>query len=304
MNYSIFITTSDPELPENNQLRFEYFQRTIESLEKTNVDLSTLHIFDDCSKYEPKVKYFDELFSPIVYTDNINEYCRYTPSLKKMKCYDRIHKTNKEELENCKNLGTTLNTIFAIDYMYNEYSVEYMVFIQDDIVFSENWLEKGINIFKRIDNDINYKQGPFLTQQNCVGIEKIGILCLYNRTGSFSEKYYPFPTGHPGGVCWIIKRDFWTDYKKKFKRPVQEGHEGYTLNYLDDQMGDLFLNNKVQNHQIRNLVDYKLAVRGHNMNWDCAKAGRSLVQHIGDKSSFLNGRDMTEHRSRNFIGEV
>jgi hypothetical protein len=304
LQYSIFITTSDPETPENNQTRFEYFQRTIESLEKTNVDLSTLHIFDDCSKYEPKIKYFDELFAPIVYTDNINEYYRFTPSLKKMACFDRVHKTNKNELENCKNLGSTLNTVFAIDYMYNLYDSEYIVFIQDDVVFSENWLEKGINIFKRIDNDINYKEGLFKTQSNCIGIKKIGFLCLYNRIGSSSEKYYPFPTGHPGGVAWIIKRQFWTDYKENFKRPVQEGHEGYPLNCLDDQMGDLFLNNKVKNHSVRNLVDYKLAVRAHYIGWDCAKVGKSLVQHIGDKSCLLGGRDMSEHRSKNFIGEV
>ena len=56
-------------------------------------------------------------------------------------------------------------------------------------------------------------------------------------------------------------------------------------------------------HRIRNVVDYKLSLRVYVMKWQIAKVGKSLIQHVGDKSSMLRGKDMTYCRSKNFVGE-
>lgn len=247
MTYPIFITTSDPEKEQFNEKRYMYFVQTINSLEKTNADLSKLHVFDDHSLYIPKLRFL------------LAKGWQY-------KVYYRP-----------ENLGTTLNTIYAINYMYNTYpESEYIIFLQDDVIFSKNWLENGINIFRKIDNDVDYEIGG------------IGILCLFNRVWNVNEKYKLFMMGHPGGVAWIIKRKFWRNYLENFK--------------INDDMGQLLPRNEMAKHKKRNLIDYKLCTRAHTIGWDCAIVGKSLVQHIGDRSS-LGNRDMTQHRSKSFIGE-
>lgn len=247
MAYPIFITTSDPEKEEFNEKRYSYFVETINSLEKTNADLSELHIFDDCSKHIPKLKFL------VTKVAQYKVYCRP------------------------ENLGPTLNTIGAINYMYDTYpDSKYLIFLQDDVIFSKNWLNDGIKIFEKIDHDVDYKQGG------------IGILCLFNRIWNVNAKYRLFLNGHPGGVAWIIKRKFWTDYLKNYD--------------LSDDMGQMLPKNEAAKHKKRNLIDYKLCTRAHEIDWDCAIVGKSLVQHIGDRSS-LGNRDMTQHRSKSFVGE-
>jgi len=255
----IFITTSDPELKQFNDKRYLYFVKSINSLEKTNADLTDLHIFDDHSIHVPKLQFL------------LSKSWQY-------------HIKYRHE-----NLGPTLNTIYAIDYMCNEYShSKYIVFLQDDVIFSKNWLEKGIKIFENIDSDIEKMEGPYFGNVICSTIQRIGILCLYNRIGASNEKYYLMPTGHPGGVAWIIKTEFWRRYVERYS--------------INDQMDTMVPKNERTEKRVRNLVDYKICERSHMIGWDVGKTGQSLVQHIGDQSS-LGKRDMTQHRSKNFIGE-
>lgn len=247
IKFPIFITTSDPELEKFNEKRYIYFVQSINSLEKTNVDLSNLHIFDDHSLYADKLRF--------LLTKSWQYKVWYRP----------------------ENLGPTLNTIYAINYMYKKFpESEYMVFLQDDVIFSKNWLEKGIKTFEKINKDVDYKRGG------------VGILCLYNRIWNVNDDYKLFLNGHPGGVAWIIKREFWTNYLMHYK--------------IDDNMGHMLPKNEMTRHKIRNLIDHKLCTRAHEIGWDNAIVGKSLVQHIGDRSS-LGNRDMTQHRSKNFVGE-
>ena len=222
--------------------RPDYFQRALNSLEKSDVNLDNFVIFDDKSKNKDKI--------------NI---------LKKLP-YD-VH-INKE------NLGTTLNTIHAIDYLYKKFDPKYLILLQDDILFSKSWLKKGIEIFEKIK--LRYFN--------------IAYFCLYNRDIRDEEEYYIHKYGHPGLVAWIIDRKWWELYRERYS--------------LDDYMVEFFKgNNAREKHHKLNVVDYKLTLRIYGMRWNVAKVGKSLIQHIGDKSSLLGGKDMTFCRSRNFVGE-
>jgi len=233
--YPIMITTYE---------RPQYFQECIESLIKTNADLSNVYVFDDFSKNKDK----ETLLSN--YANQFNVIYRQ------------------------RQLGTTLNTVWAIEYLYNKFpESEYIIFLQDDIIFSKNWLKNGLHILRKIDEKENLK---------------IGFLCLYNKSKNSEKLYYILPSGHPGGVTWIIKREFWAAFRNKY-------------NVIDEYYVDRIPKNLMRRHFILNVVDYKIAHAAHLINWHNARVGRSLVQHIGDKSSVTN-RDMTEHRSDNFVG--
>jgi len=223
--------------------RPEVCQKSIESLEKSEVDLSYFHIYDDHSVGTHKIKQLNELSN------------KYT--------------VIKRE----KNMGTVLNTIPAIQDMFIKYSSEFIIFLQDDVIFSRSWLIKGIELIREIN------------QRN-----HIAFLCLFNRDEKHQEKYYIMNVGHPGGVAWIINRFWWYDYQKKHN--------------LDDDMALLLKFEKDRSipYKVKNLVDFKLAHRAHTTGWDVAKVGQSLVQHIGDISS-LSNRDMAFCRTKNFVGE-
>ena len=111
---------------------------------------------------------------------------------------------------------------------------------------------------------------------------------MFNRIWPINEPYKLFLEGHPGGVAWIIKRKFWADYLKTYD--------------LKDDMSHMLPKNEMVRHKKRNLIDYKLCNRAHEIQWHNAIVGKSLVQHIGDRSS-LGNRDMTQHRSKSFVGE-
>lgn len=257
----MFLTTSDSEKEEYCEKRYMYFVLCINSLKRTNADLSKLIIFDDRSIFLKKLQFL-------------------------LSCSWEFFVKYRHE-----NLGPTLNTIYSMDYMFETYNSEYLVFLQDDVVFSKDWLIEGLKVFAEIDNDIANKSGDWAGIEANETVEKVGILALYNRTGPDDRKYYLFPTGHPGGVAWIVKKAFWDDYRKNYE--------------LNDPMDTLIpRNERVERKRqtIRNLVDYKICHRAHGLGWDCAKVGQSLVQHIGDQSS-LGDRDMTQHRSKNFVGE-
>jgi glycosyltransferase involved in cell wall biosynthesis len=172
-----------------------------------------------------------------------------------------------------KNLGTMRNTARAIEFCYLNYHSD-IVFLQDDVIFSRSWFVRGFQIFNSVINN-----------------NRVSYLCLFSRDKLDNEKCYIMKIGHPGGVAWIINRRWWASYRNSFD--------------VDDCGVEVFKNRpndlKV-NHKIRNLVDYKLSLRAHCKNWDVARVGKSLVQHIGDTSSLLN-RNMAEFRSKNFVGE-
>lgn len=226
--------------------RPEYFQATIEALEKTNAKLDWFEIFDDCSTNKKQIEYLESLSK------------KYT-----------IHKQEK-------NQGTVLNTIPNIEYMFNKYDSDYLVVLQDDLLFSRSWLERGISIFEQI------KEKYF----------NVAYLSLFNRDSKCEEKYYIMKCGHPGGVAIIIDKMFWIHYKKEYK--------------LDDYGVDL-LNNAYHNvnHKVRNLVDYKMALRAVNIGWTLARVGKSLIAHVGDESSMINVSNREDIRMdcmRNFVG--
>ena len=244
-----------------------YFQQSIESLEKSNADLDDFTIFDDCSKDKKKVELLNNIDYP-VYIDN-------------------------------KNRGTVITTIRAIEHMYHSCCCEYLVLLQDDIVVSRSWLERGIEIFHNIQKK-NFR---------------IAFFSLYNRDRRCDEKYYIYKQGHPGLVAWLINRDWWKAYRAIY--PLND----YILEYYKNNdrlltcrcrkkwsFDESFIcpdcgKDYSKEHRVRNVVDYKLSLRIYDMKWRIAKVGKSLVQHVGDKSSLLKGKDMTYCRSKNFVGE-
>jgi len=236
--------------------RYEYFQKMYvslyNSLDYNNIyyKKKIINIYDDCSTEK-----------------NI------TSALKML---NECHKVNFRE----KNVGTTLNTLQAIDQCFEYYSTDYVVALQSDIIFCETWLDRGMTIFEKIIErykDIN-----------------IGFLGLFNRSNKENRHYYILKTGHPGGCAWIVRRKFWDNYKNKFA--INDDITDI-LTYCDISKGP---KNAMTRHKIKNLVDYKLAHRAHSINWHCAKVGDSLVQHIGHKSS-VSDRDMSEFDSTCFI---
>lgn len=244
-----------------------YFEQTMNSLERSTANLDNFAIFDDCSRDKKKKKLL-----------------RNTP-----------HAVYIET----ENKGTVLTTIRAIEHMYNNSDCEYMVLLQDDILLSKSWLDRGIEIFKNIQ-DKNFR---------------ISYLSLYNRDRRCDKKYYIYRQGHPGLVGWIINRQWWKLYREIY--PLND----YVLEFFkgNDRLfkcrcGEMCSIEKglicskcgkdySKEHRIRNVVDYKLSLRVYVMKWQIAKVGKSLIQHVGDKSSMLKGKDMTYCRSKNFVGE-
>ena len=223
--------------------RRKYFLNSLNSLEKSNCDLSNLTIYDDCSTDKDKI-------------DALKE----------------VSKTHKVVIRQ-KNLGTFRNTTFAIEECYNS-NDENMVFLQDDIILSKNWLLNGYQIYNELSSR-----------------HHVSFLSLFNRDQKCEKKYYIMRMGHPGGVAWIINRNWWDRYRKLYK-------------IGDYGLDKLKSNDKktMNSSQVKNLVDYKLASRAHDMNWVVARVGRSLVQHIGDHST-ISIRNMEQFRSKCFVGE-
>jgi len=231
--YPIAITTYN---------RYKYLTDTLSSLESTIENTNNVFLFDDCSNKKEHIDLLVKLES-------------------KYKVF-----------RNAENMGTVLNTVKAIEYMYNNFDTEYMIITQDDVLYSKIWFTRGIELLKNINIDN----------------KNIAYLCLFNKDKKCEEKYYIMECGHPGLITWIINRKFWKEYRKK--------HD--LTDYMTDNIKQ---NEKSQVYKIKNIVDYKLSLRIYKMGWFVAKVGRSLVQHVGDISS-LHNTDMSIHRSPNFVG--
>jgi hypothetical protein len=172
-----------------------------------------------------------------------------------------------------ENLGTFKNTCYAIEDCCNRYNSD-MIYLQDDIILNKDWYSRG----KEIYDDAKTKF-------------KIAFFCLYNRDRKCEDLYYILHIGHPGGVAWIINKDWWVLYRELYK-------------FNDCGIEKLRRDNPVivTEPKIKHLVDYKLAMRVHDMRWQIGKVGMSLVQHIGDKST-ISVKDMSYCRTDNFVGE-
>jgi hypothetical protein len=96
-----------------------------------------------------------------------------------------------------------------------------------------------------------------------------GTLSLYNLRTPSVRPYVAIESGHAGAVCLVISREFWTQYRKE--NSIEDGRECC--------LADFLLAHWSQTHETR-----KFAV--------CV-TGRSLVQHVGIKSS-LSERDMSD----------
>ena len=217
--------------------RPEYFAGTIDSLLKSGVDLSQFYIFDDCSKSKSKIKLLNVL------SEQYNVIIR-------------------EE-----NRGTVLNTIPAFDHVYENTNSKLFVYVQDDVIFSKNWLESGLKELKKISE----KQF------------RIAYISLYNR--DVERNNTRIMTGHPGGVCWVINRKFWKWYRATYKNRDSD----YMVMNCDAK-------------SIKHIVDYKLQRRIRDGGWRIACTGKSYIQHIGDKST-LHDKCMAYCRVNNFVGE-
>ena len=217
--------------------RPEYFSSTLASMLKSNACLDDLYIFDDCSRNKTKKELLE------------------------------VAKTTFNVIIRNENKGTVINSVTAIDHVYEKSDSKYIVYVQDDVIFSKTWLETGLKKLQQISE----KQF------------KIAYISLYNRDQEKTKTR--IMTGHPGGVCWIINRDFWTWYRATYK----------------NRDTDYMVKNNNAN-STKHIFDYKLQLRIRESAWRIACVGKSLVQHIGDKSS-LHNNCMAYCRVNNFVGE-
>lgn len=141
----------------------------------------------------------------------------------------------------------------AIEYMYLNSKDKEMILCQDDIQFSKDWYYNAM-----IAVDAMYRAGL-----------DWGTLSLYNLRTPSVRPYVAIESGHAGAVCLVISREFWAQYRKE--NSIEDGRECC--------LADFLLAHWSQTHETR-----KFAV--------CV-TGRSLVQHVGVKSS-LSERDMSD----------
>jgi len=173
------------------------------------------------------------------------------------------------------NRGSYQAVYEALDDVFRRYVTRWVCYIQNDVEVSKNWLRNGMALAYHCN-----------TASDC----KLGIFSLYNRKEDKArEKWYTITEGgHPGGVCWLVNRQWWTDYKKE----VNEDMDGMRWLPTNDRRSD---------HYRRHIVDYKMCDACKRMGWVVGAVGRSLVQHVGDKSS-IGDKDMTFCRVKNYVG--
>jgi len=180
-------------------------------------------------------------------------------------------------IQSDKNGGTYKACCNSIERAYcsylNDYkqSPKYIVYLQDDIILSKNWFDDAVKIMEQIENEH----------------ENVAYLSLYNRQFNSDCVYSIIDAGHPGAVAWLIRTEFWDKF-------VKSGYTG--VEYLKN-------NDKRVSHMQRNLCDWKIARAAYGLGYRVAVVGKSLVQHVGDKSSLFKGKDMSFCRTDNFVEE-
>jgi len=224
--------------------RTEYLKRTLKSLENSYANLENLVIVDDCSKNEKHVAYLRKLNYTIVLNDS--------------------------------NLGTFKNTIKAVNLAFEKNKESnYIVYAQDDILFSKNWLYDSIALFESIPKD-----------------ERIAYLNLCDRNSKEKPTHLGYEIlkiGHHGALCWLISKKFWEKFIKN----------------CEDKNGIEFFgaNQAKKTYMQKHICDKKITEYARELGYKVAKVtGCSLVNHIGNKSS-LHDNDMSMWSSKNFVGE-
>jgi hypothetical protein len=149
----------------------------------------------------------------------------------------------------------------AIEYMYLNNKDNELILCQDDIMFSKDWYYNAMIIIESM-----YRAGL-----------DWGILSLYNLHFPSARPYTVIQSGHSGAVCLVISRAFWTEYRKE--NSIDDGRECC--------LADFLLAHYCQTHEKRQFA--------------VCVTGKSLVQHIGVKSS-LSDRDMTDCITPHFVG--
>lgn len=103
--------------------RQSIFKKTIESLEKSNVSLKNLYIFDDNSKNPYKTGYLRSL------------------------------KKRYKIIQHNQNMGVFVNSLIAVDTCYSMSNDNHIVYCQDDIEFSKDWYSKALKIISKLNNE-------------------------------------------------------------------------------------------------------------------------------------------------------
>lgn len=150
-------------------------------------------------------------------------------------------------IQHPQHLGVFVNSLMAIDFCYCISNNNHIVYCQDDIEFSKNWYSRALKIIEQL---------------NINGVDW-GVLALLHFRGYTDKDYYIMRGGHPGGACWIINRKMWKEYR--------EDNVIYNMEVVGDR-----------------LVDHKICHWCHHNDkrqWAVAYTGKSLVRHIGFKST-------------------
>jgi hypothetical protein len=163
-----------------------------------------------------------------------------------------------------KNRGTYQNVYNALTTIYNKYNSDYIIYIQDDVELSKNWYSKAVKRFDEIT-------GKY---------QSVALLSLCNLRTDCSEPYVRMTHGHPGGVAWIMSRQFWRAYIDMWppKYPKR-----------------------------KHLADWAICSNAKQMGYKIFQLRDSLVKHIGATSSIPdqdgNLRDMSQWTAKNYREE-
>ena len=103
--------------------RQDIFKKTVESLEKSNISLKNLYIFDDKSKSPYKLGFL------------------------------RALKKRYKIIQHSQNLGVFVNSLIAIDFCYCVSNDKHIVYCQDDVEFSKDWYVRALKAIEQLNKD-------------------------------------------------------------------------------------------------------------------------------------------------------
>ena len=191
--------------------------------------------------------------SELYLIDDASEAQKQLEALKYFGYY--MHVTRNET-----NLGVWHNFIKAGDTMFENTRGRWFVICQDDIVFSEGWVEKADRIVYRLaEHGVDW-----------------GVLSLVNLVGETVQEYYIMKEGHSGACCLAINRDMWKSFRKSDARDGAVKASG-------------------ADHRITHWCRYG----DPKQQWAVCRVGKSLVKHIGVNST-LHSRKMDDFTSYGF----
>lgn len=241
MTTPIAMTTYRPKFSPD---RTKYLRDSIASLERSGADMSGFVLYDDCSTDPDHVALLGEI--------------------------GQRYKVVRQE----RTMGAFLNVRSAITRACTE-GTRYVVYLQDDIACSKDWLAKGLEIFA----DIEYEY------------DDVAILSLYNLDKKVPNGAWArLVRGHPGAVAWIVRTDMWHRYCQRW--PV--GHEVHTMPK----------NDRAREKFVLHLADWKICHCMSVMEMHQAVVKDTLIDHRGAQSAIrINHMDWTCN-TKTFVGEA